>query len=164
MLFRSRDPEGALRHLTALTRGNSRAAKIQRNLLPVLLQWLADGRDPDYGLLAFRKVSEANVDSPWYLRLLRDGTGAAERLTRVLSSSRFAADLLESIPSAVAWLERDEKLRPVPLDALLDEMRSLASRRNTAESAAEALRAVHRREVLRLALGRLVFEIGRAHV
>lgn len=159
-----RDPEGALRHLTALTRGNSRAAKIQRNLLPVLLQWLADGRDPDYGLLAFRKVSEANVDSPWYLRLLRDGTGAAERLTRVLSSSRFAADLLESIPSAVAWLERDEKLRPVPLDALLDEMRSLASRRNTAESAAEALRAVHRREVLRLALGRLVFVIDDAEV
>lgn len=152
-----RDPAGAVRHLTALTRGNSRASKIQRNLLPVLLHWLSDGRDPDYGLLAFRRVSEANVNSPWYLRLLRDGTEAAERLTRVLSSSRFAADMLETIPSAVAWLERDALLRPVELPVLLEEMRSLASRRETIDSAAEALRAVHRREVLRLALGRLVF-------
>ena len=154
-----RDPDGAMRHLTALTKGNSRSARIQRNLLPVLLQWLAEGRDPDYGLLAFRKVSEANAKNTWYLRLLRDGTEAAERLTRVLSSSRFAADLLESIPSAVAWLERDELLQPVEVGVLLKEMRSLASRRSSSDSAAEALRAVHRREVLRLALGRLVFVI-----
>lgn len=152
-----RDPAGAMRHLTTLTRGNSRASKIQRNILPVLLHWLSNGRDPDYGLLAFRRVSEANVNSPWYLRLLRDGTEAAERLTRVLSSSRFAAEMLETIPSAVAWLERDEMLRPVALPVLLEEMRALASRRDTIDSAAEALRAVHHREVLRLALGRLVF-------
>ncbi len=159
-----RDPEGAMRHLTALTRGSSRTARIQRNLLPVLLQWLADGRDPDYGLLAFRRVSEANAANPWYLRLLRDGTEAAERLTRVLSGSRFAADLLESIPQAVAWLERDELLQPVSLEVLLEEMRALASRRDSIVSAAEALRAVHRREVLRLALGRLVFVIDDAAV
>lgn len=152
-----RDPDGAMRHLAALTRGNSRKARIQRNLLPVLLQWIGSGTDPDYGLLAFRRVSEANRETPWYLRLLRDGAEAAERLTRVLSSSRFAAELLESIPEAVAWLERDELLRPVGLDALLEEMRALASRRDSADAAAGALRAVHRREVLRLALGRLVF-------
>ena len=151
-----RDPDGAMRHLGALTRGTSRRARIQRNLMPVLLQWLAEGTDPDYGLLAFRRVSEANLENPWYLRLLRDGTEAAERLTRVLSSSRFAAELLESIPDAVAWLERDEALRPVALPALLEEMRSLASRRDTLDAAAGALRAVHRREVLRLAMGRIV--------
>lgn len=151
-----RDPDGAMRHLAALTKGTSRTARIQRNLLPVLLQWLAEGTDPDFGLLAFRRVSEANRETPWYLRLLRDGSDAAERLTRVLSTSRFAADLLEAIPEAVAWLERDDHLRPVPLDVLLDEMRALASRRESVDSAAEALRTVHRREVLRLALGRLV--------
>ena len=150
-----RDPDGAMRHLSALMRGTSRRARIHRNLLPVLLQWLADGTDPDYGLLAFRRVSEANTDAPWYLRLLRDGTEAAERLTRVLSSSRFAAELLETIPDAVAWLERDELLRPLGLTTLLEEMRALASRRATIDEAAAALRTVHRREVLRLALGRL---------
>lgn len=151
-----RDPDGAMRHLTALTKGTSRNAQIQRNLLPVMLQWLAEGTDPDFGLLAFRRVSEASRETPWYLRLLRDGSEAAERLTRVLSTSRFAAELLETLPDAVAWLERDELLRPVPLEALLEEMRSLASRRERIEDAAEALRTVHRREVLRLALGRLV--------
>lgn len=152
-----RDPDGALRHLAALTHGSSRNARIQRNLMPVLLRWLADGTDPDFGLLAFRRVSEANRENPWYLRLLRDGTEAAERLTHVLSRSRFAAGLLESFPEAVAWLERDELLRPQPLSVLRAEMRSLASRRSSIELAAEALRAVHRREILRLALGRLVF-------
>ena len=151
-----RDPDGAIRHLSALTRGTSRRARIQRNLMPVMLQWLAEGTDPDFGLLSFRRVSEANQGTPWYLRLLRDGTDAAERLARVLSCSRFAAELLESIPEAVAWLEKDDRLQPLSLATLLEEMRSIASRRETAAEASTLLRAVHRREVLRLALGRLV--------
>lgn len=159
-----KDPDGAMRHLGALTRGTSRRARIQRNLMPVLLQWLSDGTDPDYGLLAFRRVSEANHETPWYLRLLRDGTEAAERLTRVLANSRFSAELLESIPEAVAWLERDETLRPAQLAPLLEEMRSLASRRHSAEDAARMLRAVHRREVLRLAMGRVTGVIGDGEV
>ncbi|MFV0433496.1 MAG: bifunctional [glutamine synthetase] adenylyltransferase/[glutamine synthetase]-adenylyl-L-tyrosine phosphorylase [Leucobacter sp.] len=151
-----RDPDGAMRHLAALTQGTSRRARIQRNLMPVLLRWLAEGTDPDYGLLSFRRVSEANLETPWYLRLLRDGTDAAERLTRVLSCSRFAAELLESLPESVAWLENDELLRPVGLQPLLEEMRALVSRRDRVEAAALALRTVHRREVLRLAMGRVV--------
>ena len=151
-----RDPEGAFRHLAALTRGTSRRAKIHRNLAPVLLQWLADGTDPDFGLLAFRRVSEANTDKQWYLRLLRDGYEAAERLTGVLSNSRFIADLLETTPNAVAWLERDDQLRPVGFDQLRGEMRALTSRRSNVAEAGRALRDVHRREVLRLAMGRVV--------
>ena len=151
-----RDPDGAMRHMAALTRGTSRRAMIQRNLMPVLLQWLSEGTDPDFGLLAFRRVSEANLETPWYLRLLRDGTEAAERLTRVLANSRYAAELLESIPEAVAWLERDASLQPMALQTLFDEMRAIASRRPGIDSAATALRAVHRREVLRLAMSRVV--------
>ncbi|WP_341873755.1 bifunctional [glutamine synthetase] adenylyltransferase/[glutamine synthetase]-adenylyl-L-tyrosine phosphorylase [Leucobacter viscericola] len=159
-----RDPDGAMRHLSALTRGTSRRAMIHRNLMPVMLQWLAEGIDPDFGLVSFRRVSEANERAPWYLRLLRDGAEAAERLARVLSSSKFAADLLESIPEAVEWLERDSRLQPVSLEALLEEMRALASRRGSVEEAAVALRAVHRREVLRLALGRITGVIDDAAV
>lgn len=159
-----RDPQGAMRHLTALTKGSSRTARIQRNLLPVLLPWLADGTDPDYGLLAFRRVSEASLHNHWYLRLLRDGSEAAERLMRVLSTSRFASELLETMPDAVQWLERDDLLKPVALETLLEEMRALVSRRDNVEDAAHALRAVHRREILRLALGRLVFVIDDGQV
>ncbi|UOQ60885.1 bifunctional [glutamine synthetase] adenylyltransferase/[glutamine synthetase]-adenylyl-L-tyrosine phosphorylase [Leucobacter rhizosphaerae] len=151
-----RDPDGAIRHLSALTRGTSRRARIQRNLMPVMLQWLAEGTDPDFGLLSFRRVSEANQGNPWYLRLLRDGTDAAERLARVLSCSRYAAELLESIPEAVAWLEKDDRLQPLGLPTLLEEMRAIASRRDSAADSSAMLRTVHRREVLRLALGRIV--------
>lgn len=158
------DPEGAMRHMAALTKGTSRRARIQRNLLPVLLHWFSDGTDPDYGMLMFRRISEANADKPWYLRLLRDGTEAAERLTRVLSNSRFAAELLETVPEAVAWLERDEDLKPVPLEQLFNEMRALASRRATLEDAAAVQRAVHRREVLRVAMARVVGVIDETEV
>lgn len=150
------DPDGASRHLAALTSGPSRSAKILRNLTPVLLQWLAEGTDPDFGLLAFRKVSEANRNSSWYLRLLRDGSLAAERLTTLLANSKFAASLLESHPEGVAWLERDSLLEPPAPEALLSEMRSLGSRRSSLSAAAERLRGVHRREILRLAMGRVV--------
>ncbi|HIG16847.1 MAG TPA: bifunctional glutamine-synthetase adenylyltransferase/deadenyltransferase, partial [Candidatus Handelsmanbacteria bacterium] len=44
------DPRAALRHLEALTSGVTRSANIQRTLLPVLLEWFADGPDPDAGL------------------------------------------------------------------------------------------------------------------
>ncbi|MDO9397358.1 MAG: bifunctional glutamine-synthetase adenylyltransferase/deadenyltransferase, partial [Herbiconiux sp.] len=37
------DPTSALRHLEALTSGVSRSSNIQRTLLPVMLQWFAEG-------------------------------------------------------------------------------------------------------------------------
>ena len=90
------DPAGALRHIEALTAGVSRKAAMQRTLLPVLLGWLADAPEPDAGLLAFRQVSEALGRSPWYLRLLRDNAVVAQRMARLLASSRYAAGLAAS--------------------------------------------------------------------
>src|SRR5690349_14896167 len=104
------DPAGALRHIDALTSGVSRRAAIQRTLLPVLLGWFADAAEPDAGLLAFRQVSEELGSSPWYLRLLRDETKAAERMARVLASSRYAAGMLLRAPEAVAIFGSDAEL------------------------------------------------------
>ncbi len=147
------DPAGALRHLAALTGGVSRRAQIQRHLLPVLLPWFAEGADPDGGLLAFRRLSEDLGETSWFLRMLRDSSGAARRLTAVLSGSRFVAVLLERIPEAAAWLENDAELRPRSLDALLDESAATVARhRGDPAAAASALRTARRREVLRLAL------------
>lgn len=148
------DPVGALRHLAALTAGVSRRAEIQRHLLPVLLPWFAEGADPDGGLLAFRRLSDDLGETSWFLRMLRDSSGAARRLTDVLSASRFVAVLLERIPEAAAWLENDSELRPRPLSALLEEAEATVARhRGDADAAASALRTARRREVLRLALG-----------
>lgn len=152
-----RDPAGALRHIAALTGGVSRRAAIQRTLLPVMLQWFSDGADPDYGLLTFRSLSDALGEAYWYLRMLRDSNVAAERLTHVLSSSRFVGTLFERIPDAAAWLEGDAELRPRPREVLLDEVRAIVARHDgDVEAGAKALRAGRRREVLRLALAAIL--------
>ncbi len=151
-----RDPRGALVHIGALTGGVSRRAAIQRTLIPVLLQWFAAGADPDYGLLTFRRLSEDLGSTHWFLRMLRDASGAAERLTRVLSGSRFAGELLGSIPEAVAWLESEEELRPRTAALLHEETRAILSRHTSANAAAAALRAARRREVLRLAFSAIL--------
>ncbi len=95
-------PDGALRHLSALTAGVSRRAVIQRALLPVVLHELADAPDPDAGLLAYRTVSEALGNSPWYLRFLRDEGQVTERLAQLLGTSRYVAELLEPGPGGAA--------------------------------------------------------------
>ncbi|MBN9214207.1 MAG: bifunctional glutamine-synthetase adenylyltransferase/deadenyltransferase [Microbacterium sp. SCN 70-200] len=150
------DPAGALRHIAALTGGLSRKATIQRHLMPIMIRWFADGVDPDYGLLAFRRVSERLGDTPWFLRMLRDSSGAAERLTRVLSGSRYIGELMEWIPESVAWLDAEEQLRPRTGRALQDEARAIQTRHETIVEAMGAVRALRRRELLRLAFGSML--------
>jgi glutamate-ammonia-ligase adenylyltransferase len=147
-----RDPVGAFSHIAALTSGVSRKATIQRVLLPVLLRWFGEGADPDYGLLTFRRVSESLGDSHWFLRMLRDSSGAAQRLTRVLSGSRYIGELMDRFPEAAAWLGDDAELRAKPRSILDDEMRAILSRHDDLAKAAASIRRVRRREILRLAM------------
>jgi [glutamine synthetase] adenylyltransferase / [glutamine synthetase]-adenylyl-L-tyrosine phosphorylase len=148
-----RDPVGALRHLSALTSGVSRRAAIQRQLLPVLLGWFADGADPDAGLLAFRRLSEDLGTTHWYLKMLRDSGAAAERMAHVLSASRLVAQLLEKGPEAVAMLGDDGELVPRPREVTLGAVRGAAERhRDDPEALARAARAVRRRELVRTAI------------
>ena len=93
------DPDAALRHLEALTAGVTRTANIQRQLLPAMLDWFAEAPDPDAGLFGFRRISESLGRTPWYLKTLRDEGQVAERLARLLATSRYASDLLESEPA-----------------------------------------------------------------
>lgn len=148
-----RDPAGALRHIGALTTGLSRKVTIQRALMPIMVRWFADGSDPDYGLIAFRRISERLGDTPWFLRMLRDSSGAAESLTRLLSSSRYIGELMEWIPESVAWLDSAERLRPRGAAALDEEARAIQTRHETVTDALRAVRALRRRELLRTAMG-----------
>jgi len=147
-----RDPQGAMRHIEALTAGVSRRAALQRQLLPILLDWLAEGVDPDAGLLAFRRISEALGTTHWYLGLLRDSNAAAERLCHMLSNSRLIADLLEVSPESVAWLGQDKDLVPVGFEAQWQEITAKMSRHEDPESAMRLIRLIRRREILRIAI------------
>ncbi|WP_194764027.1 bifunctional [glutamine synthetase] adenylyltransferase/[glutamine synthetase]-adenylyl-L-tyrosine phosphorylase [Microbacterium sp. UFMG61] len=148
-----RDPAGALRHIGALTTGLSRKATIQRHLMPVMVRWFADGSDPDYALLAFRRISERLGETPWFLRMLRDSSGAAESLTRLLSSSRYVGELMEWIPESVAWLDSSDLLRPRSGAAIDEEARAIQTRHESIGGALQAVRALRRRELLRTAMG-----------
>ena len=161
------DPAAALRHIEALATGVSRRAAIQRTLLPAMLGWFADAPDPDAGLLSFRQVSESLGSTPWYLRLLRDEGATAERLARLLATSRFVADLLGRAPSAVALLADEEELTPRPREALEAELLSAVRRNDNWESAVAAARGLRRQELVRIGsadvLGRLdVEQVGAA--
>jgi glutamate-ammonia-ligase adenylyltransferase len=149
-------PAGALRHIQALTAGVSRRAAIQRTLLPVLLGWFADAADPDAGLLAFRQVSDALGDSPWYLRLLRDDSAVAQRMARLLASSRYATQLLLRAPESVAMLGDPAQLTQRPTAALHAEAAAIVRRHDRPEAAAAAVLALRRRELLRTAAAGLL--------
>ncbi|WP_237565853.1 bifunctional [glutamine synthetase] adenylyltransferase/[glutamine synthetase]-adenylyl-L-tyrosine phosphorylase [Ornithinimicrobium cerasi] len=151
-----RDPAGAMRHLEALTEGVSRRATIQRHLLPVMLAWFADGADPDAGLLAFRRISDALGTTHWYLGMLRDEGTAAQRLARVLSSSRYAVDLLIRSPETVSLLGDEAGLVPPDREALVARMRAASTRQSGADEGFHAVRAVRARELVRIVLGDLV--------
>ena len=150
------DPTAALRHIAALSQGVTRQAEIQRQLLPAMLGWFAEAPNPDHGLLAFRQVSEALGTTPWYLRALRDEGAMAERLARVLASSRYAVELLKRAPQTVQMLADDQELQPRSLAELMAEMHAAAGRQSSSVGAVEAIRAIRRRELFRVAAGDLL--------
>jgi glutamate-ammonia-ligase adenylyltransferase len=147
------DPASALTNIRALTSGLSRRAAIQKQLLPVLIEWFARGTDPDAALLAFRRLSEDLGESPWYLRMLRDASGAAERMTQVLSNSKLATSLFERMPEAAAWFEKPEDLQPMSPQELAVEIGAINERHSNLDEAAQAIRHLRRRETLRIAIG-----------
>lgn len=159
-----RDPGRALAHISSLTEGISRRARIQRQLLPAMLEWFADGIDPDLGLLAFRRLSDEIGSAHWYMGLLRDSGLAAKRLTKVLAASRYVGEELERIPEAVRWLARDEQLRPLSREVLGREFLAVITRVGTVEEARDVLRRTRSRELLRIALAHLTDVASAAEV
>jgi len=148
-----RNASGALEHIKTLTAGVSRTAAIQRQLLPVMLGWFAQGPEPDAGLLAFRLLSEKMGGTHWYMKTLRDGGAAAERLCLLLSSSRYIAEQLTRLPESISWLADTRELMPRARDDLEGELDSMISRRSDPSGVAGAGRYLRRRELLRTAMG-----------
>lgn len=145
------DPRSAYANALALTSGYNRTAAIARHIMPVMLEWFAEGPEPDRGLAAFRDVSEKLGTTSWYMRLLRDSKLVGERLARLLSTSRYVANELPSQAEAIAWLDSDEltALGPAELTSQLD---ALLARRTDPREIAIAGRALRRRELLRTAM------------
>jgi glutamate-ammonia-ligase adenylyltransferase len=85
--------------------------------------------------------------------MLRDSSGAAKRMTQVFSTSRLATNLFEKMPEAAAWFDREDELEPETLEALSAQFEAIISRHEDPELAAASLRAIRRKETLRVAIG-----------
>ncbi|QWC86768.1 bifunctional [glutamine synthetase] adenylyltransferase/[glutamine synthetase]-adenylyl-L-tyrosine phosphorylase [Nocardioidaceae bacterium] len=144
------DPAAAMRHLDAMTTGFSRSARMRRALLPAMLAWFADTPDADAGLLGFRWLSEELGGSPWYLRMLRDEGEVAQRLALVLGSSRYAGSLLRREPEGVRLLS-GQGLELLGRETLQIEMLATVGRAGDAAAASSAVRAIRRRDLVRVA-------------
>jgi len=148
------DSQSALRHIQALTTGSKRRDAIQRTLLPVLLHWWSTGPSPDRALLAFRRLSEALGESPWFLSSLRDDAQIAERVAKVTAASEFLVNLLLRAPESLSMLADDAELQPIAETELVQEAAAIVSRHLTdPDRAVGALRGMRRRELVRIAAG-----------
>ncbi|PPK60818.1 bifunctional [glutamine synthetase] adenylyltransferase/[glutamine synthetase]-adenylyl-L-tyrosine phosphorylase [Actinokineospora auranticolor] len=149
-------PQGALQHIKALTEGVSRRAAIQSALLPVLLDLLGNTPDPDGGLLAYRKVSEALSGTPWYLRVLRDEGAVAERLATLLGTSRFVPDLVVRAPEVLRMLGDPKELTSRDPAEVAGSLRAAVRRHGYLGNAVAAARSLRRHELLRIACADLL--------
>ena len=144
------DPDAAIRHVQALTAGVGRAAKINRIILPAVLQWLGEGQNPDMGLLNWRKLEENFGTESGYLGFLRDSTSAAQRLCHILSNSRFLGDALNK---SVSWLGDDGNLQARTREALDVQTGSALERfGSNINEFATSMRAMRRHEIERIGL------------
>jgi glutamate-ammonia-ligase adenylyltransferase len=156
-------PQSALTHLAALTGHSGRRGRVQRVLLPTLLDWLSDTPDPDAGLLAYRRISEELADHRWYLSTLRDEGAVAKRLMQVLGTSAYVPDLLMRAPEVIQQYAdgpTGPKLLEVDPDAVSRALIASAGRHAEPVRAIAAARTLRRRELARIASADLLGMIG----
>ena len=90
-----------------LTRGLTRSSRLMQQMLPLLLQWLADSPDPDVGLLGLRTLVDSPHQASRLAAAFRESPEAARRLCLLLGTSRLLQRALEQHPDAVRSLDAD---------------------------------------------------------
>jgi glutamate-ammonia-ligase adenylyltransferase len=146
-------PQTALKHMSALVNQSGRRGRVQSVLLPRLLDWLSYAPDPDGGLLAYRRLSEASAAQTWYLATLRDKPTVGRRLMHVLGTSAFVTDLLMRAPDVIQdYGDRPSgpKLLETTPAAVARALLSTAGRYSDPARAIAAARTLRRRELARI--------------
>ncbi|MEJ6548749.1 bifunctional [glutamine synthetase] adenylyltransferase/[glutamine synthetase]-adenylyl-L-tyrosine phosphorylase [Corynebacterium sp. USCH3] len=147
-------PSRAMDHLSALASGTTRKDRIQAMILPSLMEWLSDTVDPDAGLLAYRKLSEAAFDRSWFLRLLRDENIVGKRLMRILGTSPYIANLFIASPDAVRMLSdgaNGPKLLEKDAAVISHSLVAAAGRHRDPDAAIAVARSLRRTELAKIA-------------
>lgn len=147
-------PKAALKHMSSLVNQSGRRGRVQAVLLPRLLDWMSYAPDPDGGLLAYRRLSEALASQTWYLATLRDKPSVAKRLMHVLGTSAYVPELLMRAPGVIQQYSDGPSgpklLEPEPA-AVARALVASASRYADPERAIAGARTLRRRELARIA-------------
>ena len=146
-------PQTALNHMSALVNQSGRRGRVQAVLLPRLLDWMSYAPDPDGGLLAYRRLSEAMATQTWYLSTLRDKPAVARRLMHVLGTSAYVPDLLMRAPEVIQRYgdgPAGPKLLETEPDGVARGLITSAGRHADPIRAIAAARGLRRRELARV--------------
>lgn len=146
-------PQTALKHMSALVNQSGRRGRVQSVLLPRLLHWMSYAPDPDGGLLAYRRLSEALAGETWYLSTLRDKPAVAKRLMHVLGTSAYVPDLLMRAPRVIQDYSdgpAGPKLLETDPATVARALIASASRHPDPVRAIAAARTLRRRELARI--------------
>jgi [glutamine synthetase] adenylyltransferase / [glutamine synthetase]-adenylyl-L-tyrosine phosphorylase len=146
-------PQTALKHMSALVNQSGRRGRVQSVLLPRLLNWMSYAPDPDGGLLAYRRLSEALASESWYLATLRDKPAVAKRLMHVLGTSAYVPDLLMRAPRVIQIYgdsPSGPKLRDADPATVARALIASAARHPDPVRAIAGARALRRRELARI--------------
>ena len=146
-----RDIEGAVRTFEALTTGLSRRSRLMQQMLPLILDWLADSPNPDLGLDQLWLLAGNMPDHAELITTLHDRPVVGRRLCFLLGSSRLLGDYLDRIPEFVPHLADDRTLRDLRhRDELEERLRRRMDSRSGDDRTA-TVRRFSRRQLLRVA-------------
>ena len=152
-----RDLSAAAMAFEDLTTGLSRRSRLMSQLLPLMLDWLADTPNPDAGLQQLRALVAANSHNSELIGTLRDRPLAARRLCLLLGSSRLVGTFIDRLPEFLPRLADDRLLTELPVGT---ETRAVALERMQLrpdrETRMGSLRRLIRRRILRVAAADLL--------
>ncbi|MBI4530632.1 MAG: hypothetical protein HY709_03835, partial [Candidatus Latescibacteria bacterium] len=111
--------------------------------------------DPKMGLVNFERLTEAVINRQGFSRLLEEQPSLCDLLVRVLSMSQFLTDVLVRNPEYIYWIADNPKFLDgrMPKAALQDRLSAEVQVFEQSEHRIEAIRRLHKRELLRVGVG-----------
>ena len=145
------DVERTRQAVRELTRGLTRSSRLMQQLLPLLLDWLSASPDPDLGLLGLRNLASGPQRSMELATAFRESPEVAQRLCRLLGTSRMLGQLLRRNPDMIDSLGDPAAMRLRSRDELVEGTHAAVGWRLDPEDRWLALKRFTDREGLRIA-------------
>jgi [glutamine synthetase] adenylyltransferase / [glutamine synthetase]-adenylyl-L-tyrosine phosphorylase len=145
------DAERTRAAVAELTRGLTRSSRMMQQLLPLVLDWLADSPDPDLGLLGLRKLAYGEQRALELAHAFRDSPEVARRLCSLLGTSGLLGEILVANPDLIPRLADAARLQTQARSGLVSSAASTLAWRDDLGERQRALRRWRHRHLLGIA-------------